>query len=176
MYMNKNNNTNYTEKLKSDNPLVVKETLIELREKGNKEFIPTLIELLHKYKDTDNESIIKNFISDIKDSAVKDIIIDYLQDHKYANIKRDLLTVCWESRFDFGEHLSLFVDILINDEFMTAFEAFTVIENLASDIEEEKKNTEISKLKEAALKAEESRQLLLHDAIHIIPEIRYTED
>jgi len=175
----KNNNAkekqSIIEKLNSDNPLDLKETLIELREKGDSEYIPLLFDLLLKYHNSNITSTIKSFISDIKDSSLKEILINSIRNEKFKSIKKDLLTICWESRFDFSEHLNLFVDCIVYDDFISAFEALTVIENLNTNITEETKNEQISRLKEAILKADKTKQQLIHDAIHIIPQISHSE-
>lgn len=163
------------EKLKSDNPIIIKETLIELREKGDSKFTPLLFDLLLKHHDTNIANTIKSFISDIKDSSVKTSLIECLQNKDFNKIKKDLLNICWESRFDFSEDIELFVDAMINDDFMTAFEALTVIENLEGNITEEVKDSQVNKLKEAILSADETKKQLLHDAIQIIPNITASE-
>lgn len=163
------------ERLNSDNPIILKETLLKLREKGDSEFIPLLFDLLLKYTNSNIANSIKDFISDIKDSSVKEFLINSIKTEKYKCIKKELLTICWESRFDFSDHLDLFVDILINDDFIIAFEALTVIENLSANISEEIKIEQINRLKEAILKADNTKQQLIHDAIHIIPHIKYSK-
>lgn len=166
---------NIIEKLNSENPIIIKETLIELREKGTFENTPLLFDLLVKHHNSNIANTIKSFISDIKDSSVKNTIVDYLKNEKYKIIKKDLLTICWESRFDFSDNLDIFVTSLINDDFITAFEALTVIENLNSNISEEIKEEQTNRLKDAILKADNSKQQLIHDAIHIIPNITYSD-
>lgn len=158
-------------KLNSDNPIIIKETLIELREKGNSEYIPLLLDILLRHNDSNTGTTIKAFISDIKDSSIKNILIDCIKNEKFNSIKKDLLTICWESRFDFSDNLDIFVDCIINDDFMTAFEALTVIENLGTNIPVEIKNKQVDKLKNAILKVDETKKHLIHDAIHIIPNI-----
>ena len=163
------------EKLNSDNPLIIKEILIELRDKGNSEYIPLLFDLLLKHQDSKIADTIKSFISDIKDSSLKEILIASIRNEKFNRIKKDLLTICWESRFDFSSQLNIFVDCLINDDFISAFEALTVIENLNADISEEIKNEQIKRLKEAITDTDKNKRQLIHDAIHIISQIRYSE-
>lgn len=177
MSKNKNNEEeqNILHKLSSNNPIIIKETLIELREKGNSKYIPFLFKLLQKHHNSNISTSIKNFISDIKESSIKTTLIACLKDESYNNIKKDLLTICWESRFDFSDNLELFVDILIEDDFITAFEALTVIENLNSDISEVFRNKQIIRLKDAILRSDKNKQQLIHDAIHIIPKIKHSK-
>lgn len=163
-------------KLESANPILIKETLIELREQGDSDYIPLLFELLLKHNDTNIADTLKSFISDIKDSSIKNNLVDCLNNENFNKIKKDLLTICWESRFDFSENLSIFVDSLINDDFMTAFEALTVIENLSGNISDEEKSNQINKLKEAISTTDETKKQFIHDAINIIPNIKASEE
>ncbi len=173
---NKNNKKQkIVERLESTNPILIKEALIELREEGDCYYIPLLFNLLLKHYDTSIGDILKSFISDIKDSSIKNNIIEYLNDNNFNKIKKDILTICWESRLDFSENLSLFVDILISDDFITSFESLTVIENLSGNISDEEKLKQVHKLKEAIPTVNETKKQLIHDAIIIIPNIKASE-
>jgi len=156
------------EALNSGNPLFIKNTLVDIRENGHPDYIPVLIDLIAKHKDTELVDIIKAFISDIKDSSIKQILLDSINNDKNVGIKKDLLSICWESAIDFSEHLDLFVDIVINDGFDSSFEALTVIENLDKEISEDIINSNIDRLKAAISDADESKKYVLHETIGVL--------
>jgi hypothetical protein len=41
-----------------------------------------------------------------------------------------ITTACWENGLDYKNYFPVFVDIVINEDWETGFEAFTVIENM----------------------------------------------
>lgn len=156
--------------LKSDNPLIMKDTLVNIRENGDNAYIPVLLDCLVKYKDTENGEMIRAFIADIKDSSIKTTIIDSLINNTHETINKELLTICWESAIDFSSHLEIFVSIVLNSEFNTSFEALTVIEHLEGMIEESVIIEQLEILKSAISSAEESRKYFIHETINLLQE------
>lgn len=154
--------------LNSNNPLILKDSLVNIRENGHIEYIPVLIDLLIKHKETENFDLIRSFIADIKDTYVKTIIIDALKNDKYKSIKKELISICWESAVDFSEHISLFIDYIIAEDFNCSFEALTVIEHLEGAIDNKIIEEEINKLKMAKNEAEEARRYLLNETINLL--------
>ena len=98
-------------------------------------------------------------------------IVDAIQDKKYASELKELVSVCWENGLDFSQYLSLFVDLVIESEFMVAFEAFTVIENMVGKIDDSYKNEQVEKIRAAKETAPAEKMSLLEDLERIIPEI-----
>jgi hypothetical protein len=156
--------------LNSDNPLILKDTLVSIREKGHSKYIPVLVDLLLKNKDGEKLDLIRSFIADIKDSFIKTSIIDALKDEKYKTVRKELISICWESAVDFSEHMSLFIDIIIEENFNSSFEALTVIENLETSIESNIIKKEIDKLKSAANTTDEARRYLIHETVNLLEE------
>lgn len=154
--------------LNSDNPLVLKETLINIRENGDNVYIPILIDLLLKHKDDDKADLIRSFIADIKSTYLKEIIINCLENKKYEEINKELISICWESAVDFSKHISFFIDLVITSEFNSAFEALTVIENLEGNVEKDIIKEEISKLKSAINTADEARKYLIYETVNLL--------
>jgi len=154
--------------LKSDNPLIIKDTLVNIRENGDIAYIPVLIDLLVKYKETESGEMMRAFLADIKENSIKEIIIEKLMSTKYDSIKKELLTICWESAVDFSSHLDIFVSIIINDEFNNSFEALTVIENFEENVEENIISKQLESLKSAISSADESRKYFLHETILLL--------
>ncbi|GET31757.1 hypothetical protein PbJCM13498_06200 [Prolixibacter bellariivorans] len=157
--------------LQSEDSLMVIETIKELRETGNSSYIPVLIELLHS---TDNPEIrqkIIRLLAELKYSDAIPRIVEAIQDKKYASELKELVSVCWENGLDFSQYLSLFVDLVIESEFMVAFEAFTVIENMVGKIDDSYKNEQVEKIKAAKENATTEKMSLLEDLERIIPEI-----
>ena len=118
--------------LQSADSLKVIETLEELRVSGKASDIPFLIELLHLTQNPDIKSKITDLFANLKESNAIPLIIETIQNQKYAPEMKDLVASCWGNGLDYSSYLSLFVDLLIENEFLIAFEAYTVIVNMTT--------------------------------------------
>ena len=87
--------------------------------------------------------------------------------------KANLLRICWESAIDFSEYLDVFVDMLLNEDFITALEASTVIENLGGKIPEEKIHIAIKRLQ---ANSDENKNFLLEDTLLHLEELLRHDD
>lgn len=153
-----------------DNELILN-SIKALREEGISSDIPILINLLNENSDPEIQKYIRNLLIDIKDSAANELIIEAIKDQRYSDLRKDLVSICWESRLDFSNYLEVFINILIDDNFLTSFEAFTVIENMTGNISDEEKKKHIQKLKDSIPDADSERKEFLHEAIHLIENI-----
>lgn len=164
-------NSKVLDNLQSDNSELVTNTIKELRESGNSGYVPILIELLHASDNPEIKQKIISLLSDLKHSDAIPKIVDAIQNIKYASELRDLVATCWENGLDFSQHLNLFVDLVIKEEFLVAFEAFTVIENMSGKIDDAEKAKQVKKIQQALKSTTEAKVMLLEDLIHIIPVI-----
>ena len=87
--------------------------------------------------------------------------------------KANLLRICWESAIDFSEYLDVFVDMLLHEDFITALESSTVIENLHGNIPEEKIHIAIQRLKS---ESNEDNAFLLEGTIPHLEEMLLKEE
>jgi len=65
-----------------------------------------------------------------KDPAAVQQLIDAIKIPQLAKYKITLLTYCWESGADVSAHFSFFIDLAVNGDFQTSFEAITIIDSL----------------------------------------------
>lgn len=158
--------------LQSENSSLVKDTIEELRNSGNSSHIPLLIKLLHSTDNGDVKQLIVKLLNDLKYSDAIPKIIEAIQSNKYSDERQNLVSACWENGLDFGEYLPLFVDLVIGEEFPIAFEAFTVIENMDSNIGDTVKEEQIEKIKNNLSGVPENKAYLLNNLIEIIPHIK----
>jgi hypothetical protein len=157
--------------IKSTNPERILKTIEKIRESGNSFILPVLIDLLH---DTDHQDIKKsilNLLSELKDNESVHVIVAAIRNEKYANECKDLIACCWQNGLSYIEYLPVFVDIVISDRFLNAFEAFTVIENMYGKIEDHVIAGEMLKIKDAVKNAEEQKLPLLNALLTIISDI-----
>ncbi len=73
---------------------------------------------------------IENILGTIKDKNSAPLFVEALQNEKYKPVQKSILMACWQNGLDFSLFLPVFVDLVITEDWETAFEAFTVIENM----------------------------------------------
>lgn len=159
--------------LESANSLKVIETIEELRFSGRASDIPLLVELLHLTSDPEIKSKITGLFNTLKESDVIPLIIEAIQNQKYAPELKELVACCWENGLDYSNYLTLFVDLLIENELLVAFEAYTVITNMTAKIDQQKIDIEIDRLEEALKTTTEQKKELLLDVIDFLPSIGF---
>lgn len=168
--MNKSKiNPNIKTKLFSADNSVVLSALNSLKENGNKEYLPILFELLLANPEVEIKSEILKLLGTVKDKDTITVFITALHELKYASIRKDILATCWQNGLDFSLHMSVFADLVINEEWEVAFEAFTVIENLEHfPAEEEIKDIKL-KVARALKSANEQKAYFLEEILKMAP-------
>lgn len=109
---------------------VVVSAIEAIQRKGNKLYLPVLFDLLNSSPGHEIETEIKNLLGTVKDKTSVNSFMRAIEDDKYKRIRKTILTACWQNGLDFSTFLPVFVDLVIHEEWETAFEAFTVIDNL----------------------------------------------
>lgn len=168
-----NEHKNILQGLNSADSLKIIETLEELRVSGKVSDIPVLIELLHLSQDTEIKSKITGLFANLKESDAIPLIIDAIQNEKYAPELKDLVSSCWENGLDYSQYLSLFVDLMLESDFMVSFEAYTVIMNMATKIDQKKIDVEIDRIEKFLPSADDQKRVLLMDVIDFLPSIGF---
>lgn len=156
-------------KLNSNDVALVKEAIEEIKREGDLTIVPDLLELLLHCPDTKIITPLTTLLSDIKDSNFKQILIDKLVSATSDATKSNLLRICWESAIDFSEHLELFVDILIKDDFISALEASTVIENLSCNMNHDRIRQAINRLNQ--ISPADDKAFLIGDTLNHLEEL-----
>ena len=157
--------------LKSSDQELVIETIELVRESGNHHTLAGIIELLHDTEHIEIKKSILNLLSELKDKESIPVLIAAIQDEKYINERKDLVSSCWQNGLTFNEYLPFFIDLIIQEEFLIAFEAFTVIENMVGKIEEKVIDAEIIKINEALKATTEQKAYFLKELLTIIQDI-----
>jgi len=114
--------------IKSNNKVKVKKAFEKLYKNGNISIIQSLIDIYCE-QDSYVKSEIKKILSQLKVSKTLPILINNLEASN-NEIKELILHSIWSSNLDAEEHLTLIIKTAIDGNFIVAFEALTLIENL----------------------------------------------
>lgn len=131
------NKDDLLKKINSNDPESVAEALNDIKENGDETMIPLLLDLLEETQDSRVISGIANLLSDIRENSFRTILVSRIRQTQNAQLKSVLLRIAWESSLDYSSDLDLFTDILLHDDFVAAFEASTLIENLVHNLTSE---------------------------------------
>ncbi len=158
----------WSEKLDSGDQDTVKEAIKEIREFGNIKILPVLIEKYSKNTDSFLRKELEKLLSDIKHKEAAGIMFQYVLNPGYSHIKKDLLTILWQSRLDFSPYVAELVEIFINEPFEMAFEAFTVLEYIENPIDRQVAKESIERLKQSLSTIDEKKKFLLVDLVNML--------
>ena len=165
--------------LKSADIEFVVETIGQIRESGNHVILLALIDLLHDTPYTEIKKAILELLSEIKDKTSIPALISAIKNDKYLIERKELVASCWQNGLGYNEYLTLFIDLVINSDFLVAFEAFTVIENMYGIIPEEVIEKEIKIIEKALMVSDAQKGYLLNNILTFIrdipEEIRFTD-
>lgn len=164
---------NILDGLQSADSLKVIETLEELRVSGKVTDVPFLIEMLHLSQNPEIKSKITDLFANLKESDAIPLIVEAIQNQKYAPELKELVASCWENGLDYSNYLTLFVDLLIDSELLIAFEAYTVIVNMTAKIDQAKIDVEIDRLEQAMKTTTDQKKALMLDVIDFLPSIGF---
>lgn len=147
--------------LNSEDIEIVKDALEKISETGNRFYLPLLFDLLNTMPEHDVEVEITKLIGSVKNKESVNTFMRAVEDEKYKLIRQKLIAACWQNGLDFSNFIPVFIDIVINDDWETAFEAFTLIDNLEYLPGEEIINIAKQKITEALPAVNEQKRYFL---------------
>ncbi|MCA1760152.1 MAG: hypothetical protein LC658_10320 [Bacteroidales bacterium] len=152
----------------SANTATVIATLNTLKEKGNNAYLPLLFDLLNSNPEAEIEQEIIFILYNLKIKDAVPVLVEAIQNPKYLPIRKKLTAACWENGLDYKNYLPVFVDLVVNEDWETGFEAFTVIENMENYPEQEIVEIATDKIHQGLNRANEQKKYFLHEILTLI--------
>lgn len=149
----------------STNNQVVISAINEIKERGNRLYLPLLFELLNSAPENDIEKEILNVLGSVKEKDTINSFMRAIEDDRLKAIRKQLLTACWQNGLDFSTFVPVFIDQVINEDWETAFEAFTVIDNLEYLPSDAIINVSVEKINLAMPNADEQKKYFLKEIL-----------
>ena len=160
-------NREIIKKLRSKNSSEILDTLKYIIKEGNKDILIEVIDLLYKTNETAVRNEVIKIIENLKNQNSVPVIIDAIENPDYRDILIILIASCWKNGLNFNEYITNFTEIFIQSEFLLAFEAFTVIDNI-DYIDSQLANTCLLRLESSAEEITEDKEALYYELIDII--------
>lgn len=139
-----------------------------IKEKGNTKSLKPLVSLLNSDPGPEIEKEILFILNNLKAKDAVTEIINSILNPEYISIRKKLITCCWQNGLDFKNHLPLFADLIIEGDWETAFEAFTVIENMENLPEQRIIDAAADKIREALKNADDQKKYFLTESLSLI--------
>lgn len=154
--------------LKSNNPEIVLQSIEWIRVTGTGAQFTELVELLHTTKNRLIKKQILKVFSELKSTDTIPLMIDALQNKRYAGELKELLSCCWQNGLNYNSYLPLFIELVINEEFLVSFEAFTIIENMYGKIDKAIISEQLDRINDSMESADNQKKYLLNELTYII--------
>jgi len=162
-------NSEIVRRLRSDKQNLVIPVLNHLRQSMHTAaYLPEVIHLLYKTKNIETRWELSQFLSDIKDPGCIPHIIDALRDDRYKSIWNIIISACWQSNLDYSKNLDTFIVIFLKEDYITALEAFSVIEQSLPHLEEQKLGQYRDQLVTGLNKVDKDKAPLVREMIKIM--------
>lgn len=156
---------------KSGNPELIEHALAEIRDRGDHTYIAPLVAFIHQSPPREVKQKIYQLFVDLKQESSVEPLMAEVQNEKDPDVLQSLLACCWQNGLNYSKYLPYFVQLVIDEEFLVAFEAFTVIENMYGKIDREVEVSLVAKVEASLRQADGQKQHLLKALLEIIPNI-----
>ena len=153
--------------LNSTDIKIVVKTLEVIAQKGNKHILKQVINLLNPNQEPKIINSIQNIIENLKEQDCAPVLAESINNESNEEILALLVSACWKNGLSYDEYVETFVEIFIESEFMLAFEAFTVIDNM-ENISPNKADSCIIRLNNEIENTKEDKKQLLDELIKTI--------
>ncbi len=147
---------------------IVIDALNVLKKEGNIAYLPILFDMLNAGAEQKVEDEIKKILGTLKVRESAPVLVHALTDPRYKSIRKTIATACWQNGLDYREHLPVFVDLVIQEEWETSFEAFTVIDNMKETPAKEISNQVVDQIHTALKDADDQKKYFLNEILAMI--------
>ncbi|MDX2413802.1 MAG: HEAT repeat domain-containing protein [Bacteroidales bacterium] len=154
--------------LRSGNKKVIIDTISSIRKRGKTSILPEVFELMLLTEDKEVMEAAVTFLNDLKKKEVIPVMIDAISDKNYQGIRKELIASCWQSGLDYHKNIMIFMNIALKDDYASAFEAFTVIEDCIGDISDAERARCVKKLNKGLEKTSEEKLPLIKELISMV--------
>jgi len=155
-------------KLFSANQNQTLSALNDLKNEGNKLYLPVLFDLLLSNPEEEVKKEIVKILGTIKMKDTVPVFAHALEQEKYKPIRKIVLTACWQNGLDFKDYLPLLINIIAEEDWQTGFEAFTIIENMKNLPEQEIIDESVQIIDSAVKNSDQKKSYFLQEILMII--------
>jgi len=158
----------YIQSLRSGNKKVIIDVISSIRKRGKISVLPEIFELMLLSEDEEVMEAAVALLNDLKKKEVIPVMVDAISDKNYKGIRKELVASCWQSGLDYHENIMVFINVALKDDYASALEAFTVIEECIGEISDSERGRCVKKLNKGLEKTNEEKLPLIKELISMI--------
>lgn len=153
------------EQIRTGNPARVMEAVRICRDQEEPDILAELVRVLAQSPAPSVRQAILGLFSDLSHPSAVPVLARTIKENKRHPDLQAILSSLWQSRLVFHEHLALMIDLIIEQNYMVALEAFTIIENSLEQIPEDMRKTGILRLEQELSVMDADKQKLVSEMI-----------
>lgn len=160
---------NLAELLNKDDKILISEAIGLLR--GELPFEGAIGLLTSFYSKTDDRMIrktIEGFMNDLKDQSSTIEVINEIRKHWDPATTSMLISSCWQSGLDYSGYSSDLAEVFLKEDYVTAVECLTVIEESVNELTREKKDEIIKIIEKSPASIINEKTALMLELISIL--------
>jgi len=147
--------------LRSGHRATILDTLQSIRTDSNVSIIPGLIELLSLQEDEEIKSQIARLLNDLRIQEAAPLLAEAVIHPDHGHVSHILAAACWQNGLSYAGQADIFVRAAIEGSYQTAVESFTVLEEVAAELDNEERDNLIRMVDKGIPDAGEQKGLLL---------------
>jgi len=157
--------------LNSPDENTVLQTISELRIHGNTEVLSSVFSLLFSKKMENIEEAILNLINDIKDPHAVPVFMVAVKEYRGNTGYEKLISACWQCGLDFSAYIDQFIELVIDDGYYTALEAFSVVEENVTNLNSQQRSARIEFIRSKIEFLSPEKRLLVNELMSLLSNI-----
>jgi hypothetical protein len=154
--------------LQSGQPDAILNAIKTIRSHGLPEHLKPLLEVLKSSDHPEIFEAIVQLFDDLNDQGAVHHLVIMIEAEDSQRMRRILVSSCWKSGLDYSAHLMPFFKIFVQDDFETAFEAYTLIDSNIHNAKPEEFPVLAEYLKESWARIPEDRRMLASDLVDVM--------
>ena len=165
-----NKYSNLAAELKDSDDTEFENEINSIREKGDVEMIPALVEFIKDEAiDMLRRHKIAELLGEITTISAREILIESIDSLRGKPALAIVISSLWQSRLDFTPWLNIFVEIMFDEELYSAIEAITLIENSVEKLDDNQKSELRNSIRDRLIMCkDETRKFLILDMLNNI--------
>ena len=157
--------------LNSSDETTVSETIRELRIHGNIDVLPDVFSLLFSKRMENIEDEIVNFLNDIKDQEAVDPFMDAIKEYRGKKSYERLVAACWQCGLDFSAYIDRFIELVLEEDYYTSLEAFSVIEENVTNLNSQQRSARIEFIRAKFESLSPEKRLLVNELMSLMSNV-----
>jgi hypothetical protein len=158
----------WIKKLKTGREDVILQSLKDLRNAGNNAILPEIMGVLKGQYSEEVEQAVFKILDDLNEQSSVETVMENLPDYEDEEYYHNLISSCWQNGLDYSQHLAYFIDVALKKDYHSSFEALTVIEENINQLENEERESLVSKIELAKSNVSAEKKTLLNELQSIV--------